>query len=66
MARTTAKTSHCCGQKTSCECPKCTGLECLERPRFFAGQLQTHEPALRVGLARHERLFTDEVVLFAL
>lgn len=23
----------------SCSCPACTGLECLERPRFFAGQL---------------------------
>lgn len=23
----------------SCSCPACTGLNCLERPRFFAGQL---------------------------
>jgi hypothetical protein len=23
----------------SCSCPACTGLQCLERPRFFAGQL---------------------------
>ena len=23
----------------TCSCPACTGLECLERPRFFAGQL---------------------------
>jgi hypothetical protein len=23
----------------ACSCPACTGLECLERPRFFAGQL---------------------------
>jgi hypothetical protein len=25
----------------SCCCPACVGLECLERPRFFAGQLLT-------------------------
>ena len=24
-----------------CECPACRGLECLERPRYFAGQLLT-------------------------
>jgi len=23
----------------ACSCPACTGLECLQRPRFFAGQL---------------------------
>jgi hypothetical protein len=23
----------------ACSCPACTGLECLDRPRFFAGQL---------------------------
>jgi hypothetical protein len=23
----------------TCSCPACTGLECLDRPRFFAGQL---------------------------
>lgn len=23
----------------ACSCPACTGLQCLERPRFFAGQL---------------------------
>jgi len=26
---------------TACNCPACRGLECLERPRFFAGQLLT-------------------------
>ena len=25
----------------ACCCPACAGLECLERPRFFAGQLLT-------------------------
>jgi len=25
----------------SCDCPACSGLDCLERPRFFAGQLLT-------------------------
>ena len=25
----------------SCTCTVCTGLQCLERPRFFAGQLLT-------------------------
>ena len=29
--------THACG----CVCPACGGLECLERPRFFAGQLLT-------------------------
>jgi hypothetical protein len=24
-----------------CQCPACAGLECLERPRYFAGQLLT-------------------------
>src|SRR4051794_11097185 len=24
-----------------CKCPACQGLECLERPRYFAGQLLT-------------------------
>ncbi len=41
MATMTAKKSCCGGGKTPCDCPKCTGLECLERPRFFAGQLLT-------------------------
>src|SRR4051794_26209357 len=28
------------GQNTAtCSCPACTGLLCLDRPRFFAGQL---------------------------
>jgi hypothetical protein len=27
--------------KTPCCCPACSGLECLERPRFFANQLLT-------------------------
>lgn len=26
---------------SSCGCPACRGLECMERPRFFAGQLLT-------------------------
>src|SRR5215470_823553 len=25
--------------KSQCSCPACTGLNCLQRPRFFAGQL---------------------------
>ena len=43
MATKTARRSCCCGGKTACECPECTGLECLERPRFFAGQLLTEK-----------------------
>jgi hypothetical protein len=34
---TDAKTKECCA------CPSCGGLECLCRPRFFAGQLLTDE-----------------------
>ncbi len=41
MTTRSASAGCCCGSKTSCDCPKCTGLECLERPRFFAGQLLT-------------------------
>jgi hypothetical protein len=26
---------------TACCCPACTGLQCLDRTRFFAGQLLT-------------------------
>ena len=39
MTDTTAvrQTAHPAG----CCCPACSGLECLERPRFFAGQLLT-------------------------
>jgi hypothetical protein len=39
MTGTTAvrQTAHPAG----CCCPACSGLECLERPRFFAGQLLT-------------------------
>src|SRR6516165_12799393 len=41
MTGTTAvrQTAHPAG----CCCPACSGLECLERPRFFAGQLLTEE-----------------------
>lgn len=28
---------------TTCDCPACTGLVCMERPRFFAGQLLTEQ-----------------------
>ncbi len=45
------KTGGCgCGAKTVCE-PACTGLECLERPRFFAGQLLTDQELN--GLSAH-------------
>src|SRR6266852_3414904 len=31
------------GECDPCACPECGGLECLCRPRFFAGQLLTDE-----------------------
>ena len=31
------------GECESCACPECGGLECLCRPRFFAGQLLTDQ-----------------------
>ncbi len=40
-ARTTSKGCGCT-DKPTCE-PQCTGLECLERPRFFSGQLLTED-----------------------
>src|ERR671912_723049 len=36
---TNVKTSEC----GACGCPTCGGLQCLCRPRFFAGQLLTDE-----------------------
>jgi hypothetical protein len=36
---TDPKTKEC----KTCACPTCSGLECLCRPRFFAGQLLTDE-----------------------
>ena len=33
--------SPCAPDKTACACGECGGLECLCRPRFFAGQLLT-------------------------
>src|ERR1700754_3762674 len=36
---TDRKTQEC----KTCACPSCGGLECLCRPRFFAGQLLTDE-----------------------
>lgn len=38
---TTDAGSCCCSGKATCTCSKCTGLECLERTRFFSGQLLT-------------------------
>ncbi|HTS30415.1 MAG TPA: hypothetical protein VMH81_31300 [Bryobacteraceae bacterium] len=40
MATTTAGSSKS-PAKAKCCCPACTGLECLDRTRFFAGQLLT-------------------------
>src|SRR6266566_7982376 len=34
---------RCKTHKPQCGCPACRGLACLERPRFFAGQLLTEE-----------------------
>lgn len=38
-----SKISPCAPAKGTCACPECGGLECLCRPRFFAGQLLTEE-----------------------
>ena len=51
MARTTATPSR--PYKTPCDqtmqkCPECGGLECLCRPRFFAGQLLTEQDLNRL------------------
>lgn len=40
--------SPCGPTKTDCRCPECGGLECLCRPRFFAGQLLTEEDLNRL------------------
>lgn len=37
-----------CDAQTKCRCPVCGGLECLCRPRFFAGQLLTDEDLNRL------------------
>src|SRR5215472_6418460 len=41
-----------CGPKSPCDpgpvCPACGGLECLCRPRFFAGQLLTEDDLNRL------------------
>jgi hypothetical protein len=42
MATKTASKGCGCAEKPTCE-PQCVGLECLERPRFFSGQLLTEE-----------------------
>ncbi len=41
MHMSNVTTTKPCGCKPSC--PTCDGLECLERPRFFCGQLLTDE-----------------------
>lgn len=43
-AMTAGKTAEC----SSCACPTCGGLECLCRPRFFAGQLLTDDTLNRL------------------
>lgn len=45
---TTINTGSCADSRSPCspvakECPSCGGLECLCRPRFFAGQLLTED-----------------------
>jgi hypothetical protein len=35
-------------RRTETHCPVCGGLECLCRPRFFAGQLLTEEDLNRL------------------
>ena len=37
------KITPCAPARSKCPCPDCGGLECLCRPRFFAGQLLTEE-----------------------
>jgi hypothetical protein len=42
-------------QAATCSCPSCLGLECLERPRYFAGMLLTEaelQSAQAYGLAK--------------
>ncbi len=43
----TSRQAPCCKPKP-CACPACGGLECLCRPRFFAGQLLTDEDLNRL------------------
>lgn len=40
MSQTRVHAKACC-QPQPCDCPICRGLECFERPRYFAGQLLT-------------------------
>lgn len=43
-----SRTISPCGPSETCTCGSCGGLECLCRPRFFAGQLLTEEDLNRL------------------
>ena len=42
----TMLSSHLLQPQPGCGCPACSDLTCMERPRFFAGQLLTEAETL--------------------